>query len=136
MKFNIAFERVYPQSVDDVWRAITDPVALGSWLMETDFVPEVGAAFQMWCVDSDGDTDHYSCKVLAIEPPARMLWSWLPDGRQSESETFVEFELSEVPYGTRLVVRHSGDRDKKTVDAFKSGWPNKLGRLESVLRSH
>ena len=136
MKFEIAFERVYPQSLDSVWDALTDPAALGEWLMKTDFVPEAGRSFQMWCENPEGGTDHYLCKVLAIEPPVRMRWSWLLDGRQSEGETFVEFELSEVPEGTRLVVRHSGDRDRPIIDAFKDGWPDKLETLGSVLESH
>jgi hypothetical protein len=65
-----------------------------------------------------------------------MLWSWIVDGRQSEGETLVEFELVEVGDGTRLTVRHSGDRDCATIDAFKSGWPHKLATLDSVLGTH
>jgi len=133
MKFNIAFDRVYSHSLESVWHALTDPAALGQWLMKTDFVPEEKRSFQMWCENSHGGTDRYLCKVLAIEPPVRMLWSWTLDGRQREGETLVEFELAEVANGTRLKIRHSGNRDSATIDAFKSGWPYKLATLDSLL---
>lgn len=136
MKFDIVFERVYSHSLESVWRALTDPVALGQWLMKTDFIPEESRSFQMWCENPDGGTDRYLCKVLVIDPPVRMLWSWMIDGRQSEGETLVEFKLVEVVDGTRLTVRHSGDRDRATIEAFKTGWPHKLTTLDSVLGTH
>lgn len=133
MKFNIAFDRVYPHSLEKVWHAVTDRKALGAWLMETDFMPQVGHEFQMWCDDGEGGRDRYLCKVLEIEPPHRMLWSWVLDGQQGDGETTVEFFLDEVAEGTRLTVRHRGDRDADTVEKFKSGWPYKLEQLATVL---
>jgi hypothetical protein len=65
-----------------------------------------------------------------------MLWSWIVDGRQNEGETIVEFNLAEVAQGTRLTIHHSGDRDRATIDAFKSGWPYKLATLDSVLGTY
>lgn len=133
MKFHIAFERVYPHSINAVWRALTEPEALGEWLMETDFVPELGRAFRMQCENAEGGTDRYLCKVIEIEPQSKMLWSWILDGHEEEGETYVEFMLEPVTDGTRLTVRHSGDRDPSIVDAFKSGWPHKLDQLEGRL---
>ncbi len=135
MEFRIAFSETYPHPVEKVWQALIDPEAIGKWLMETDFVPEAGRDFQMWCDDGHGGTDHYLCKVLALEPPHRMVWSWLLDGRQDEGETFVEFRLEGVDDGTRLTVEHSGDRPSEIVEAFRSGWPYKLEELERTLRS-
>lgn len=133
MKFDIVLERVYPHPLQALWRALTEPGALGEWLMETDFAPSEGRAFQMWCENRDGDTDHYLCRVIALQPMSRMVWSWTLEGREDEGETFVEFVLEEVADGTRLTIRHSGDRDRATIDAFKSGWPHKLGLLEEML---
>ena len=133
MKFDVKFERVYPQSRDAVWRALTDPNALGDWLLETDFVAEQDRAFQMWCENSDGSKDLYLCKIIELEPNRRMLWSWILDGKQSEGKTYVEFILDEVAGGTRLTIRHRGDRDQATIDAFKSGWPYKMELLEGIL---
>ena len=133
MNFDVSFERVYSHSIDALWTALTDPNALGQWLMETDFVAEEGRAFRMWCENADGSKDLYHCKVISIEPKVRMLWSWILDGRQSDGDTFVAFELSEVESGVRLTIRHSGDRDPATIEAFKNGWPYKMELLVTVL---
>lgn len=134
MKFDIAFERTYPHPLAKVWRALTDQALLGRWLMETDFVPEAGGSFQMWCRDGKGGVDRYVCKVLEYEPPHRMLWSWRLVGVQSDKEMRVEFTLEEVAGGTRLTVRHSGDLDREAVESFTGGWPVKLDGLAEAMR--
>jgi len=47
MRFEIRFEGFYPQPPEKVWRSLTDPAALGEWLMETDFAPQPGCDFTM-----------------------------------------------------------------------------------------
>lgn len=134
MRFEITFEKTYPHPAEKVWAALTDRAALGAWLMETDFAPKPGREFTMRCDDGEGGTDLYLCKVLELEPERRMVWSWTLDGRQSQSETIVEFRLEEVTGGTRLTVRHSGDRDPETIERLKGGWPVKLEDLGAVLQ--
>lgn len=133
MKFEIAFERVYPHAIDRVWSALVEREALGAWLMETDFVAAQGRDFRMWCDDGKGGMDTYLCRVLEIEPQRRMLWSWVLEEDQGEGETLVEFRLEEVADGTRVTIRHSGDRDRETIEKFKGGWPVKLEQLEEAL---
>ncbi len=133
MKFEIVLERDYPHPIDTVWRALTDPSVLEKWLMETDFTPVVGRTFNMWCDNGDGETDRYICKMLACAPPRYMRWSWIVDGHQDLGETEVEFLLQEIENGTRLTIRHTGDRDPKIIKAFKSGWPSKIDRLGEHL---
>jgi uncharacterized protein YndB with AHSA1/START domain len=133
MKFEIDFERTYPHPIGKVWRAITSRDALGAWLMETDFEPEPGRRFTMCCDDGEGGTDRYLCRILELEPPTRMVWSWVLDGREADGATRVEFQLEEVDGGTRLTVRHSGDRDRDTIEKFKGGWPVKLDQLGQAL---
>ena len=134
MKFDIEFDRTYPHAIDKVWRALTEPAALGTWLMKTDFVPKPGHSFRMWCEDEHGGTDRYLCSVLELDPPHRMAWSWVLEGMDDEGETYVEFRLRKVAEGTHLTIRHSGDRDPQTIERFKTGWPTKLRMLEDTLR--
>lgn len=133
MSYELDFERNYPHPVEHVWRALTERDALGTWLMDTDFVAAQGHAFKMWCADGEGGTDCYLCKVLVFEPQRRMLWSWVLDGNHGEGETFVDFRLEEVTGGTRLTVRHSGKRG--TMEKFEGGWPIKLNQLDAALKS-
>lgn len=133
MSFEIVMERVYPHPRDRVWRALTDRAALGAWLMETDLVPEADRDFRMWCDNGAGGTDIYLGRVLNIEPPERMLWSWRLDGEPQEHETLIGFALDPVAGGTRLTLTHRGELDPETIARFKSGWPAKLDALEAVL---
>jgi len=103
--------------------------------MPGDFVAEEGRAFQLWCEDGAGGTDRYRCRVLALEPERRMVWSWVLAGREQEGETTVAMVLEPVAGGTRLTLRHSGDRDRDTVERFRGGWPVKLDRLADVLEA-
>lgn len=133
MKFELEFTRVFPHSLDKVWRALTTTDALGEWLMETDFVAEQGREFRMWCEDGEGHTDIYLCKVLEIDPQKRMLWSWVLEGRERLGATTVEFRLKAEAGGTRVTVMHRGDRDEETIERFRGGWPVKLAQLGETL---
>ena len=133
MKFEIRFERLYPHPPQKVWRALVDPAALGEWLRETDFAPETGPAFKMWCDDGAGGPDTYLCTLLDFDPPRRMVWSWALDGAARRDETFVEITVEPAPGGARVTVTHSGDLDPGASEKFKGGWPAKLDSLEAVL---
>lgn len=89
----------------------------------------------MWCDDGDGGTYTFLCEVLEMEPPKRMVWSWAVEGRDDEGDMRVEFTLEETTNGTRLTLRHSGDRDADMIDWFKGGWPVKLDQLERALHA-
>lgn len=129
MKFGLVFEQVFDKPIERVWKAITDRRAMKTWLLDTNFVPEIGRSFEMWCENKDGSIDTYHCQVLELEPPRRMLWSWVLAGSESEGITFVAFELEPLEAGTKLTLTHSGDRDSATIEMFRSGWPAKLRAL-------
>ena len=43
MNRDLRFETIYPYPPSVVWQAVTDPAALGEWLMPVfEFAPEVG----------------------------------------------------------------------------------------------
>ncbi len=135
MQFHLSFEHVFDKPIDRVWRAITDRRGLKTWLLDTNFVAELGREFEMWCTNDDGGVDTYNCRVLELQPPAKMVWSWVLAGREAEGETLVEFKLEEVEGGTRLTLSHSGDREPRVIDMFKSGWPAKLDALARSILS-
>jgi uncharacterized protein YndB with AHSA1/START domain len=133
MKFELGLERIYPHPPEALWRALSDRMALGEWLMETDFTPELGRSFTLWCDDGIGGTDTYVCSLLDYDPPRRMLWSWRLEGSQHQDDTYVEFKVEPATQGTKVTVTHSGDRDPATIEKFRGGWPDKLDRLGHVL---
>jgi uncharacterized protein YndB with AHSA1/START domain len=134
MKFKLEIEQHYPHPITDVWEGITTNEDISDWLLDTNnFKAEAGHGFEMTCVNDDGSMDVYRCQVLEIEQPHRMLWSWVLVGKESEGLTEVEFHLKGTDTGTTVTLIHRGDRDKATIDRFKSGWPFKLDRLAETL---
>ena len=114
MKFELFFERTYAHPAEKVWRALTDGAALARWLMDNDLDLGKGRKFRMWYRDDQGQTHAILCEVLILEPPRRMVWSWVAESRQADDVTMVAFALEPVADGTRLTVRHTGDRDEQT----------------------
>jgi len=135
MKFDLVFEETYPQPPEEVWAALTDARALSEWLNELDgFEARVGCRFRMLCPHDDGSRDIYHCEVLELEPLRRMVWSWLLEQPGNPPPTLVEYRMEPAPGGgTRLEVRHSGDRPAQVAERFREGWPSKLAALQEAL---
>lgn len=135
MKFDLLFEETYPQPPEAVWAALTDARALSSWLNEMDgFEPRVGCRFRMLCHRDDGSRDVYHCEVLELEPLRRMVWSWLLEQPGDPPPTRVEYRIEPAASGgTRLEIRHSGDRPEEVAARFREGWPSKLAALRATF---
>jgi uncharacterized protein YndB with AHSA1/START domain len=87
-------------SVDDVWRAVTEPELLGDWLgsvVELDIRPGGEGVI----VESDGEVRR--ARIEEVEPARRLALRWWPEDG-SGPESTVELELEETVEGTRLVV--------------------------------
>jgi uncharacterized protein YndB with AHSA1/START domain len=83
-----------------VWRALTDPVLLGRWLMPNDFEPRVGHHFHF----DAGPFGQPECEVLAIEEGRLLRISW----RNGSLDSTVTWRLVPEGAGTRLLLEHSG----------------------------
>jgi len=136
MKFEVEVERHYPHPIGEVWDGLTTNEAISEWLLETSsFEARVGHRFAMTCLDGSGNLDVYRCQVLEVDRPNRMVWSWVLSGNEDQGLTEVEFLLTATDTGTRVVLKHRGDRNKEMLERFKDGWPYKLDQLAEVLRN-
>lgn len=62
---------------DRVWRALTDPKALGTWLMPNDFVPELGHRFTFRTRPIPPYFDGIvHCEVIELDPPKSLAYTW------------------------------------------------------------
>ena len=87
-------------TLDQVWRAMTEPRLLGDWL-DSDVELEVCPGGEGIIVEPDGAVRR-AC-VDEVEPARRLALRWWPeDGGGPESK--VEFDLQQTPDGTRVVV--------------------------------
>ena len=104
MARTIRFEALYPYPREQVWVALTDPVAIGEWLMPNDFQPMVGHRFNFTTKPAPGFDGIVDAQVLEVQPPSRLVYSWKGGG----IDTIVAWELAAEGDSTRLVMEQSG----------------------------
>ena len=101
----VVHEVEYPHPIELVWKALTDREAISSWLMQTDFSPEVGRKFTFNDPKAEGWSGVVDCEVLALDEPNRLSYSWSSSG----IVTTVTFRLdSTADGGTNVRVEQTG----------------------------
>lgn len=135
MKLDISLDEFYAHPVDKVWAAIATREGLSAWLMDTDFAPEPGQEhgheFAFRYQTEAGETGTIDCEVLEISPPHRMVWSW--GSPEFGAPTRVEIDLAAEGNGTRLRLRHTGDRPEEMVAGYTEGWAVKAAQIAELL---
>ena len=131
MRRDIAVEETLPYPVESVWQALTDPAALGEWVMPVEgFAPVVGQRFRFRAPRMPGWDGVINCEVLAVEPPERMVIRW--QGSQMRSPTTLTWTLTPTTEGTRLRIDHQGFEGPRGAILslmHRSGWRRMTGRL-------
>lgn len=131
---SVIVEREFPHPPEKIWRALTQPHLIQEWLMQNDFVPNVGHRFKLKG-DWGGVLD---CEVLAAEPHKTLSYTWghVHDLAKFNLESIVTFTLTPTRSGTHLRMEHSGFRLPEQKQAFggaSQGWRKFLTNLEQVL---
>ena len=104
MARTLRFEALYPYAPEQVWVALTDPEAIGEWLMPNNFEPRVGHCFTFRTKPAPGFDGIVQCEVLELDPPERLAYSWKGGG----IDTIVRYVLAAEGGNTRLVMEQSG----------------------------
>lgn len=101
----------YPHPPERVWHALTDPKALGRWLLPTTFQPCLGSRFTFLHKADNGKPGNgkrrrVHCQVVELAAPHRLAYTW-----QAEDEdipTLVTWTLEPTDAGTRVTLEHIG----------------------------
>ena len=127
----IRTDSFFPHPPEKVWRALTDPELLASWLMPNDFEPRVGHRFTFRTdpVPAHGFDGIVRCEVLELVPARRLRVSWAGGGL----DTTVTWDLVPEGRGTRLLLSHEGfdsgvPRQHATLRILGGGWAGHLAR--------
>lgn len=122
-----------------VWDYLTQADKIALWLMPNDFEPVSGHNFTMQCDPAMGSGSQIQAEVLEIDPPRRLVYSWLIE--IPPLETVLSIDLTEDDAGTRLDLVHSGwaglasDQGELT-SRHEMGWDFMLNeRLPAALKS-
>jgi len=126
-----------------VWRALTEPKLLESWLMPNDIAPVVGHKFTFKTKPMGEWDGTIRCEVLAVEPLKRLAYSWIGGSDRNQGwgqtiNTVVTWTLTEKPGGTLLLLEHSGFReaDKFAYEQMGNGWRSfAVTRINAALEN-
>ena len=131
----LVVERVFAHPVAKLWRALTESHWLAQWMMNNDFVPEVGHQFQFRAEPVPQWNGIVDCQVREVEPLRKLTYLWGVGGTESGMEWVVEFTLTETAEGTKLRMEQSGFRPEQrgAYQGAKYGWQRFIGNLERVL---
>ncbi|PLS17277.1 SRPBCC domain-containing protein [Bacillus sp. M6-12] len=88
---------IFNASIEKVWNAVATSEGIAAWFMPNDFQPEEGAEFHL-----QGPFGPSPCKVLEMDPPNKLVFSWDVFGWH------VSFELKEFDGKTEFTLVHSG----------------------------
>lgn len=107
-KPQIQIKKVYPHSIQAVWKAITTKEALSEWLMPTmDFELLQGHSFQFKGKPQGNFDGIVNCEIISVDEPNLIAYSWSAKG--FKQPTIVTWQLKSInDKETSLVLSHSG----------------------------
>jgi uncharacterized protein YndB with AHSA1/START domain len=128
-------QMTFPATREDVWAAITEPEQISKWFgteTELDLRPG-GAGVFRW-----GELE-VRVTVEEVTPPSRFSYRWEPSRTPSGGPTtLVEFDLEDIPGGTRLSLVESGfsSLPSESRQENELGWDEELGHLRAFVVEH
>ena len=128
---SLVLERTLAHPPEKIWRALTQAPLIEDWLMKSDFQPVVGHRFHFRSEPAGGWDGVIDSEVIAVEPPARLAYSWSSMGLEST----VTWTLTPVAGGTQVRMEQAGFRADQDF-AYRGaqfGWTRFLDNLERVV---
>ncbi|WP_144764920.1 SRPBCC domain-containing protein [Curtobacterium sp. 9128] len=110
-EYTITHDYRYPLA--DVWTVLTDPEYVAQWTTTGQggrpegFEPTVGTEFRFIGKPTMGWAGVVYCKIIAIEAPRSMVYTWKGDD-DADDVTTVTYSLEPTPTGTRFTWHHTG----------------------------
>jgi uncharacterized protein YndB with AHSA1/START domain len=132
----VVIEREMPHPPQKVWRALTQSALIEEWLLKNDFEPVVGRRFTLRAPPMPQWSGVIDCEVLAVEPPARLAYSWnVGEDGPGAMRTVVTLTLTPTPGGTHLRMEQSGFRPDQENNrrGAEFGWGRFMDGLERVV---
>jgi uncharacterized protein YndB with AHSA1/START domain len=139
----LRLDRVLPAPRPRVFVACTEPAELSQWwgphgftTPDVDLDLRVGGTYRFGMQPPDGELFHLSGEFQAIEPPARLVYTFRweepdPDDR----ETVVTMSLNDRGDSTEVVVVQSGFATEARRALHVDGRTDCLDRLEALMSS-
>ncbi len=141
----VRISRVIRGSVEQVWRAHTEPELMKQWLLgpdgwvmtECDFTGRAGDSYHFsWAREDGSDAFGFGGKIVALDMPHRMVTTERMFGDDGP-ETLQEITLTPLEGGTLLTQVHTypdvAARDQALESGMVDGFEPTYARLEQLL---
>jgi uncharacterized protein YndB with AHSA1/START domain len=125
-----------------VFEAFTSPIERVTWWnvegrfhtthMDSDLRP--GGKWTMRGTRQDGQPFTVRGEYRTVEPPALLVFTWLPDWQSDATESLVRVEFTEADRVTRVRLTQSG-LTSESSRASHRGWPQILACLQAYVES-
>ena len=142
----LAITREFDAPCEKVFKAWTDPGALKKWFGPPGVATQsasvdlrVGGVYQLTMVPSDGDPVIHHGRYRLIEPPHKLVFTWILEGQACEgsdgetAETLVTIVFHDLGSTTRVELIHEFLPSEKSKEGHTMGWNGSLDRLTVML---
>ena len=128
-RLRLQFTRSWPDPIEDVWSALTEPDRLARWIGTYDGERAPGGTGTFTMTHEEGEHAGEPMTVVECEPPRRLVVEWV---QQDTDAWRVDLDLESDNGGTvlRFVQRFPAGAD---VTDFAMGWHWYLDRLEAEV---
>lgn len=125
----------------EVWRAMTDPDALGKWwgpkgfsVPEVEFVPERGESLRIAMQPPEGEVFHLEGEFREVDPPSRLAYTfrWDPPD-PDDRETLVTLSFRDRGDDTEVELTQGGFATQERLALHEGGWTESFEKLEELL---
>lgn len=134
------------QSVDGVWKALTQPDIMKKWYFNiSNFEAKKGEIYDfiVTITDEDGEQDfRHLFEILEAIPNKKLKHSWEYPGLRPGTSTLT-WELSQEGKETKIILKHEGieniaDENSKyfSKESYNIGWDNILNKLKQYLENN
>ena len=133
--------RRVPASVEEVYRAWTDPEVLARWwgpgehrvrTAQLDVRP--GGAYRIEVGTPEGGLLVMAGVYTDVQPPTRLAFTWNWEaGGPGGGETAVTVELTRVDDATEIAIVHAGFADAAEATPYTDGWAAALPKLLALF---
>lgn len=133
--------RMVPASVEDVFRAWTDPEVLARWwgpgdhtVTDVELDAQLGGRYRLVVATPEGGTMIMVGIYVEFDPPHRLsfTWNWEAGG-VNRVESRVTVELRPAGEATELVLWHGGFPDEAVAAPYRRGWDATLPKLLALF---
>jgi uncharacterized protein YndB with AHSA1/START domain len=122
----LEFVRSWPDPIDDVWSALTEPERSARWIGRYDGERAPGGTGEFTMTHEEGDATS-AVRIAECDPPRRLVLEWL-----EPSDWRIEVDLAREGERTVLRFRQRFAADADVAD-YALGWHWYLDKLAAVL---